>query len=298
MINNTTGVIDIGSNSVRLLLEKEGNVIYKDAIVTRLSEKMSLDRVLTKVAIERTINALSFFRDKAIAEGVANLYVFATAAVRLAKNKDEFLSIVKEKLGLEIDVVSGELEATLGKFGALGDKDGGLIDVGGKSTEVAVCKNGETIFVKSLNLGIVSLTEKFSQSVIKCKKYCKNFIKENLLDYNIKDCKFYSIGGTITSLSAMCLGLKKYDRNKVDLSVLTLKSLKKLIAKIKSTPVQLRTQVFCLQKGREDVILSGAVLFYVLMKFLKIKSLVVRDSDNLEGYLIYKRKNRWENIKS
>lgn len=288
MTNKITGVIDIGSNSVRLLVVNNGKTIYKNALVTRLSENMSKERILTADAMERTISALSFFRDKAYEFSVEKLYVFATAAVRLASNKEQFLALVYNRLNINIDVISGENEAEIGLLGALNNKDGGFIDVGGKSTELAVIINGKSVYVNSFNIGIVSLREKFSQNNTKTYKYCKKFFKENLnlCKYNYLD--FYAVGGTATTISAICLGLKEYDREKVDLSIVTLNQLKKVIKTLSKTPFFLRTKKFCIQKGREDVILSGSILFYALMKKLKLNKIIVRDSDNLEGYLLQK----------
>ena len=83
-------VIDIGSNSVRLMISSESLTLYKLVKTTRLAEGMLDNNMLTVEAIKRTVSAVSFFVDRAKEESVENIYIFATAATRKAKNRDEF----------------------------------------------------------------------------------------------------------------------------------------------------------------------------------------------------------------
>ena len=148
--NMKYGVIDIGSNSVRLMISVDGKTIDKYVKTTRLAENMEADNNLQIDSIERTACAVSFFVDKAKEVGADKIYIFATAAVRQAKNKQVFLSQVKDLTSIDVDVIQGELEAKLGAMGALNGCDGGIIDVGGASSEVMVIKNGEkTVYGKA-----------------------------------------------------------------------------------------------------------------------------------------------------
>ena len=89
------GVIDIGSNSVRLMINQDGKTLYKLVKITRLAEGMGDERILKAQSVDRTVSAVSFFKEKAHQEKVAKLFVFATAAVRMAVNKDYFISELK-----------------------------------------------------------------------------------------------------------------------------------------------------------------------------------------------------------
>jgi glycerol-3-phosphate responsive antiterminator len=100
-------------------------------------------------AVERNARAVSFFVAKAINLGVKP-YVFATAAVRQAKNGTDFVKRVKDLCCIDVDVVDGLLEAKLGVLGALNGQVGGIIDIGGASTEILVSDGNKIEFIKSL----------------------------------------------------------------------------------------------------------------------------------------------------
>ena len=289
MTNLTYGVIDVGSNSVRLLISKNGQTINKFAIITRLSKGLTDGGVLSEDSIKRTINALSFLKEKAIKEyNVDELFAFATAGVRYAKNKIDFINACKRELDLDLDVVSGETEAEIGALGALSGSDGGFIDVGGKSTEIAQIKANKRSFSNSINLGVVTLYEKFSENVEDIKNYCK-VVLENNIDKTKIDCdNFVIVGGTATTIASIALSLKEYDFRIVDGYFLDKKTLMSVINKLIATPINDRSIKYCIQKGREDVIVSGSILILEIMNYLSVDGLTVRDSDNLEGYLIKK----------
>ena len=155
------GIIDIGSNSVRLMIT-DGCKSDKMSVTTRLAEGMK-DGFLSAAAITRTADAVAFLKGAAAVRGVKEIYAFATAAVRKAKNGDVFCKTVYDLCGIKIDVISGKSEAEIGYRGALGNKDGGLIDVGGASSEVMVSKGGEIQYVYSLDIGAVKLIEDYVQ---------------------------------------------------------------------------------------------------------------------------------------
>ena len=152
-------IIDIGSNSVRLMTMADGKVFYKVLITTRLGEGLASSNLLKAESIERTARAVETLQKKAKDEGAKNVYAFATAAVRSAKNCKDFVQRVDELCALKVDVVSGEMEAELGAKGAVGKRDGALIDIGGASTELIVQKAGAIVYKKSIDVGAVRLKD-------------------------------------------------------------------------------------------------------------------------------------------
>ena len=153
-------VIDIGSNSVRLMFVADGKVLYKALNTTRLGEGLADKPFLKAEAIERSAKAVCDFYAKALAEGAEKVFAFATAAVRTAENRALFLDKVEEDCGLRIEVISGEEEAEIGILGALGNADGGVIDIGGASTEIVIKNAGEMLYKKSVNIGVVRLKDR------------------------------------------------------------------------------------------------------------------------------------------
>ena len=276
------GVIDVGSNSVRLMISDGEKTLDKFTKTTRLAEGMSLDNLLKTVAIERTVAAVSFFYDKATKLGANEIYCFATAAVRRADNGKEFVSKVKDACGLLVDVILGEDEAKLGYMGALDGADGGIVDVGGASTEISVVKNGCQLYTKSLDIGAVVVTDKCGQD----RSTVKEYVDKKVQEYGaVPFTDFYAIGGTATSIVSIALELEPYDPKKVHGYKLDKGTLKNVCERLFSLSIEQRQNLKGLQKDRAKVIASGAEILLAVMEKLNTEYFIVSESDNLEGYL-------------
>ena len=278
--------IDIGSNSVRLALVSDGKTLYKRIRTTRLGEGLSFSDSMKDEAIERTALAVADFVNCAKAEKTDKLYAFATAAVRSASNKAQFLARVKELCGLEIDVISGETEAKIGILGALGNNDGGIIDVGGASTEVTFRAGGRTVYSKSVNVGTVRLFDLAARNKQKLLRIISEKIEE-YGEFSAENVNMRAIGGTATRLAAIKHNLLQYTPEVTDGTNFTVGELEKYADGLLSTPVEIiRANTIC--SASAEVIGGGCLLLAEIMKKLKIKSLTVSERDNLEGYIIYK----------
>lgn len=278
--------IDIGSNSVRLALVSDGKTLYKRIRTTRLGEGLSFSGSMKDEAIERTALAVADFVNCAKAEKTDKLYAFATAAVRSASNKAQFLARVKELCGLEIDVISGETEAKIGILGALGNSDGGIIDVGGASTEVTFRAGGITVYSKSVNVGTVRLFDLAARNKQKLLRIISEKIEE-YGEFSAENVNMRAIGGTATRLAAIKHNLLQYTPEVTDGTNFTVGELEKYADGLLSTPVEIiRANTIC--SASAEVIGGGCLLLAEIMKKLKIKSLTVSERDNLEGYIIYK----------
>ena len=280
------GVIDIGSNSVRLMISENGQTIKKHVKTTRLAENMEADNNLQDIPMERTACAVSFFVNMAKEQNADKIYIFATAAVRQANNKQVFLSKVKTDTNIDVDVIEGEVEAKLGALGALNGNDGGIIDVGGASSEVLIIKNGEIIYSKSLNIGAVKLFNLCGQD----KKQILDCVKYAVKEYGeIPLTTFYGIGGTATSIASMDLALKEYDPNKVHGHCIPISKILDLRDKLIDMTVEERKKIIGLQKERAEVIAGGVAIIYEILKKANVERIIISESDNLEGYLEIKR---------
>ncbi len=277
-------VIDVGSNSVRLMLVADGKVLYKRLKTTRLGEGLAEAPYLKVDAAERSATAVADFCMQAKAEGAEEVFVFATAATRTAKNKEIFLDRVKELCGLIVEVVSGEEEAELGLLGALGGKDGAIIDIGGASTEIVVQKQGRVLYKKSIDIGVVRLKDRCGRDVQALKEVALAAISS--FGEVPLEADFYGIGGTATTLAAQYLQLESYSSDRVTGTVISASALQALADKFAVMSVEEIAALPCMPKGREDVILGGAVLLATLVQMLGISQIIVSDNDNLEGYAI------------
>ncbi|MBQ3235148.1 MAG: hypothetical protein IJA97_03205 [Clostridia bacterium] len=277
-----TAVIDVGSNSVRLMLVGGGSK-QKFLITTRLAEGKE-NGALSMVSMDRTVNAVAVLFDKAIKSGADKFYVFATAAVRNSVNGNEFVKLVKQKTGLSVDVVSGSVEAELALLGALNGEDGGIIDIGGASTEIAVKEGGATVYDVSYPFGAVSIYSEFGRDSDKIREHLSTNVKGVRRSFKGK---FYGVGGTITTLSAINLGIKEYSAEKIGETPLTLGS----VLNIKNTlyslsPSEIKT-IYPIASSRADIIAGGAEILYSVMTAYGISEVYASDGDNLEGYLEY-----------
>ena len=276
--------IDIGSNSVRLMLWADGKTLYKKLCTTRLGEGLSGAPRLKKEACERTANAVAQFAREAREKGAEKIYAFATAAVRSAENARYFLNLVKDKCGVEVDVVSGEKEARMGLAGALDSADGGIIDVGGASTEVTVRAGGKIIYSKSVNVGTVRILDAAGRNL----RAIDNFVAGKVAEYGAADFsayKFYGVGGTASRLAAVKHGLKVYDKDIIHGTVLTRDEVRGFAERLTAlSPEEIRAAT--LLTNSADLIGGGAALLSAVMQNFNIPAVTVSESDNLEGYVL------------
>lgn len=278
--------IDIGSNSVRLAIFEGGKTLYKSLCTTRLGEGLNGSSKLSPEALERTALAVDGFYRQAIGEGAEKVYAFATAAVRSASNGCDFLNRVKELCGLNICVLSGEEEAECGILGALGSSDGGIIDIGGASTEITLRKGGKTVYAKSVNIGAVRLFDSAKRDRVALQR----IIDERVAEFGKIDAtgfKMYAIGGTATRLASVKHGLKEYAPQITDGTRLSLSEVDKLANFLLTESVEhIKATTICAQSS--EIMGGGTLLLSAIMRALGISEVTVSERDNLEGFIIFK----------
>ena len=180
--------IDLGSNSTRMLIADITNgtltTIYREHQVTRMADKLSESKIISKEATKRVLKVLASYFKTINKNNVENIQIVGTASLRDATNSEEITKLIEKKFGFEVDVVSGEEEGVLtsvGVLNALGSLENFLIvDIGGRSTEF-IYDYDKKIVSKSLNIGVVSLSELFfnklpplEKSVLLAQEYIEN----------------------------------------------------------------------------------------------------------------------------
>lgn len=278
-------VIDVGSNSVRLMLVADGKILYKTLEITRLGEGLASFGELQPAAIDRSAKAVASFYARAKSDGAEIVCAFATAAVRSASNGEAFLSAVRSLCGLEVEVISGEQEAEIGVLGALRGADGGIIDIGGASTEIIVQQSGEILYKKSVDVGVVRLHDLCGREVEGLTDYCNSAV--NAFG-QVPRATLHAIGGTATSLASIALRLKEYNSGAVTGYALTMSALVGAIEYLKTTSPEQVAMETCVPQKRAEVLLGGAVWLKILLESLQLKEVLVSDADNLEGFAIKK----------
>ena len=281
-------VIDVGSNSVRLMIEENGRTLYKKTHTTRIAEGNG-DGFLQPEPLERTARAVAEFALEG-AEEADEVFAFATAAVRSARNGALFCARVKELCGLEVDVLSGEEEALCGYVGACHGKPGktGVIDVGGASTEIVTGEGNAVSFRQSVYVGVVSMLGACGQDEEKIKTH----VEAKLSEFgNFPSVNFFAIGGTATTIAAFDLELEVYDPNRVEGHVITRERMREIADKLIAMTPDERGACPGIPQKRKDVIAGGAMLLARFMEKFSVETLTVSESDNLEGYLKLKGAN-------
>lgn len=275
-------VIDIGSNSVRLMLWADGFVLHKEISTTRLGEGIARSPFLKAEAMERTAGAVAAF--SARARG-SEIYAFATAAVRAARNRDDFLKLVKERSGLNVDVVSGEDEGLLALLGACGRERGGIIDIGGASTEICYGEGGRKESSESYPVGAVRLFDLCGEN----RDMLSFEIGRALNDLSPSDGRpMFAVGGTASTLASLKVGMREYSAARIQDLEMTYGDVAGLADKLFSLSAEERKALPEMDIARADIIAGGALLLQTVMEKLHIDSLRFSDRDNLEGYLAYR----------
>ncbi|MCK8817001.1 Ppx/GppA family phosphatase [Natroniella sulfidigena] len=287
----SVAAIDIGTNSVRLLIaQQEGKQLKRLASkleTPRLGAGICQNDYLNQDAIERTIEVLKGYQ-KIVEQFDASSYVVATSAVRDATNQQEFLQQVKEETGFEIKVVSGEEEARLSYLGITSsithlEEQVLAVDIGGGSTEFIYGVKDELEEYTSINLGAVRLTEKYDDDFDKINLVAEKMIKEAI---DNKDCvQLLGVGGTVTTLVAIELELEPYNRKKVDGYFLTKSSIERIFNKLSCLSLAERKKIIGLQPKRADIILAGIIILLKIMEETNLEQIQVSEAGILEGII-------------
>ena len=298
----TIASIDIGTNTVRLLISEKDSSnnlrdLYIDRSITRLGEGFSNNkRLLTTKAVNRTTEALKSFSKIINQYKVSKVRAVATSVVRESENGHKFLKKAQDEAGIQIEVISGEEEAQLMVSGVLNsvsfrDDHCILFDIGGGSTEYVYASGTNIINLISTRLGVVRLTEEFlkeenSENISQLTEFIKETLQSELNSFEINPNEKLSLigtAGTPTTLAAIELGLKNYDPELVNNFTLTTDIITKKLENLLEIPEKERINVAGLEKGREDIIIPGAIIVLETMKIFSTNELIVSEGGVLEG---------------
>ncbi len=292
--------IDLGSNSTRLLIADVTNgtltTIYKEHQVTRMADKLSESKIISKEATKRVLKVLVSYFKNINKNKVENIQIVGTAALRDAKNSQEITQLIEKKFGFEVDIVSGEEEGVLtsvGVLNSLGSLENFLIvDIGGRSTEF-IYDFDKKIVSKSLNVGVVSLSELFFNELPppeKSVQLAQEYIVNNLLESNTFDGRLLiGVAGTFTSLASIFLEQTQFNEDEIHLTELKNKDVFAINKEILYlNEPQIITKYKGLDPKRAKTIQSGILLAKEIITKYNVNSIKVSNSDILEGLILKK----------
>jgi len=294
--------VDVGTNSTRLLVAdvEGGRVVAEHAremIITRLGKGVDRTGRFDPAALRRTLDALAGYGATCRRLGVQRRRVVATSATRDAGNRQELLDGVRALLGVDTEVLSGEAEAATAYRGATHDLPGDertlVVDIGGGSTELILGTRLPEAMV-SLDLGCVRLHERHLHTdpptaaevaALRADAAARLARVTETLDPAAAE-RVVGVAGTITTVTAIGLGLDAYDPRRIHRSALGAAEIAAVAEKLAAMTVAERAAIPVMAKGREDVIAAGALLLDELVRTFGFRRVIASETDILDGVLL------------
>ena len=285
------GVIDIGSNSVRMLVyEKTSRFAYHRLRDAKSSVRLSQDAynnngVLQDIPMQRTFLALENFISIINSFKARKTLCVATSALRDAPNQKDFINNVKRKLGLKIKVIDGKRESYLGAIACanlLPKQENALsIDIGGGSSEFSIINDKNTTNNISIKLGTVRLKELYfdNDDIDGAKTYIDHQLKQ--LD-DLNPSSIVGIGGTFRAISAAIMASKNYPFEKLHAFESSNSEFSEYIDKILTANNEQLKELH-IKKSRFDIIRPGALILDRILKKFNITKLTTSGVGVREG---------------
>jgi len=294
-------VIDVGTNSVKfhvaeLRADGELTTIVDRAEVSRLGEGLDAGGRLGEQPMSRTVEAIAAMVDEARRDGVEAIAAVGTAGLRIAANSDEFLAAVRERTGVDVEVISGEEEGRLAYLAAtsgLGRLPGSLVvfDTGGGSSQFTFGDARHVGERFSVDVGAARFTERFgldgavgSEALAAAREAIAADLAR--LDGRPRPDTLVGMGGAITNLAAVKLELAAYDPDKVQGTVLDAAEIDRQIELYRTRSAGERRAIAGLQPNRAEVILAGACIVRTVLAKLGRDSLAVSDRGLRHGLVM------------
>jgi exopolyphosphatase / guanosine-5'-triphosphate,3'-diphosphate pyrophosphatase len=292
---SNVAAIDIGSNSVRVLVaDPSGRELVRLMQITRLGQGVDQTGLLSPEAIERTARVVDEYASHVRQHRATRVRVTATSAARDASNREALFARVRQALGCEPELLSGDEEATLSFQGATSGRgsDGApfvVMDIGGGSTEFAFGSSRPERSI-SLALGCVRITERFLKSdppsadeLAAAALHTRRLLERVEPEVGVRRAKTWlGLAGTVTSIAAFDAGLKEYDPSVTHGYRLEREAVERVHARLAGAALAERSTLL-IQPQRASVIVGGSVVLVEVMRTFALDSLVVSEKDILDG---------------
>jgi exopolyphosphatase/guanosine-5'-triphosphate,3'-diphosphate pyrophosphatase len=291
--------IDCGTNSIRLLIaDIDGSnfrEVVRDMEIVRLGQGVDQTGQFHPDAIARTLAAVDKFAAEIAKRGVEKIRFCATSATRDATNRHLFVDGVRQRLGIELEVISGDEEAALSFAGAIKDlapSNGPflVVDIGGGSTEF-VFGTSTVEAARSVNIGCVRMTERHFDSdpvttaqIELARTDIQAAIAQAAAIVPITKAKtLVAVAGTATTVAAAALNLPEYDRYAIHLSRVSAQQTHDAATMFATKTREQRLSLGYMHPGRVDVIAAGSLVLSEIMKATGAAEFVASESDILDG---------------
>lgn len=299
-MNKRIGIIDIGSNSVRLLLAELGEknsirIINELKEYLRLGAGLDKNKILSDEKIELTLKTLTTYKNICTAFEVSEITAVATEAVRSAKNQKEFLDKIKENIDIDITVLTGSEEAYYDYFSTINSMnvDNALImDIGGASTELILVKNRKLVNSVSVPFGSINLIKQFEINDVLEKEQeeaLRNFLINQFNNLKwLSEAKGYTligIGGSIRTLGKIHRRSINYPLNLMHNYEMKNTDVTSIYNMVKIKNNAQRKKIKGLSSDRADIFVGAAAEISTLIDFCSIENVIISRNGIREGLL-------------
>ncbi len=308
----TYAALDLGTNNCRLLVARPTGDSFRvvDAFsrIIRLGEGVSASGRISDAAIERALAALAICRNKMRNKGVTRARLIATEACRAAANGEEFRTLVADELGIALEVIGRETEATLAATGCtplIDPQANGVVlfDIGGGSSELVRLERSQKTAGGpplpqiagwiSLPHGVVTLAERHGGVDVSREIYqaMVDEVAEMIAPFarayaGINGIHMLGTSGTVTTIAGVHLNLKRYDRNRVDGCWMSEHEINAVIKRLLGMSYEERVASPCIGAERADLVLAGCAILEAIRRAFPCPRLRVADRGLREGMLV------------
>lgn len=296
----TLGIIDIGSNSIRLVIyemDAEGayRIIHEDKYAARLSSVVEKDGRILRSSLDTAMTVLQQFKATCDAFRTSRIHAAATAAIRNAANADQIIGWLEEETGLEIECVSGDREAYYGFLGviqSIGLNDGYVVDIGGGSTEITVFRNRERLHSISLPIGAVNSHARYGNEDRWTESHIESLRSEIVQALSGQEwisqyagLPLIGLGGTMRTLAKMEQKRTQYSlpvTHHYEISAAAMDAMYESMPQLTSAQ---RKKIPGLAKDRADIIVPGIIILRTVFELIQGDRYVVSGAGLRDGIL-------------
>ncbi len=287
--------IGIGSNSLRLLVADEGKQqhipLLRKRIGLRMFASLTSNMEIEPSMMADACRAIVELKQYAFAEGVKTVHLFATSAVRDAKNQNAFRDMILHKTGLTLEILSGKEEARLSFLGAAGESSAGMIDIGGGSTEVVIGDHGIPALAFSLQAGAVRMFQQYPITSPSDIQPVTNAVQGLLRPYMAQlqqtktPARWVGVGGTMTAAATCIQSVDWHSSQAAHGFSVSREELWCVLERLSAMPLAKRKALGTIPPDRADIVVHGFAILYACMDALSIDHIIISEHTNLDGYL-------------
>ena len=293
--------VDCGTNSIRLLVADVGPDGLADVTrqmeIVRLGEGVDRTGEFSPEALSRTLTALRGYADDITRLGAQRVRMVATSATRDARNRDLLVAGVREILGVDPEVISGDSEAALSFAGATASLTGGhqepflVADIGGGSTELVLGTARGVQAARSVNVGCVRLAERHLHDDPPTASQVAAVVADAHAAFDLAEATvpitsaatLVGVAGTVTTIAALAAGLTEYDPDRIHGLVTSAADVAAVTESLLAMTHDERAALPVMHWGRVDVIGAGALVLRTLVERCDASAVVASEHDILDG---------------